>query len=131
MPSGKRLTVTGTIFGHREPQECGRGPDFFGLAQFPRVMADWMDSLVDFDLPMKSWIGSFEAKTHLPALLERVARGERITITKHGKPVAQLVPVEPETKPDVKAVVEAMRAFRDKNGPVLGEGLTVRDLIEE
>lgn len=37
-------------------------------------------------------IDSFEAKTHLPQLLERVARGEEFTITKHGKPVARLVP---------------------------------------
>lgn len=38
-------------------------------------------------------IGAYEAKTHLPKLLDRVARGERLTITKHGKPVARLVPV--------------------------------------
>ena len=37
-------------------------------------------------------IGSFEAKTHLAALLERVSRGESIVITKHGRPVARLVP---------------------------------------
>ena len=36
-------------------------------------------------------VGSFEAKTHLPQLLERVAKGEEFTITKHGKPVAKLV----------------------------------------
>ena len=34
----------------------------------------------------------FEAKTHLPQLLERVSRGEEILITKHGQPVAMLVP---------------------------------------
>ena len=39
-------------------------------------------------------IGAFEAKTHLPQLSERVARGESLTITKHGKPVARLVPVD-------------------------------------
>ena len=38
-------------------------------------------------------IGACEAKTHLPQLLDRVARGERLTITRHGKPVAQLIPV--------------------------------------
>ena len=37
-------------------------------------------------------VGSFEAKTHLPQLLERAAKGEEFTITKHGKPVARLVP---------------------------------------
>ena len=43
-------------------------------------------------------IGAFEAKTHLPRLLERVARGESLTITKHGKPVAHLVPVDSNRK---------------------------------
>ena len=38
-------------------------------------------------------IGAYEAKTHLPGLLDRVARGESMTITRHGKPVARLVPV--------------------------------------
>ena len=41
-------------------------------------------------------IGAYEAKTHLPRLLDRVARGESLTITRHGKPVARLVPVAGE-----------------------------------
>jgi prevent-host-death family protein len=36
-------------------------------------------------------VGAFEAKTHLSALLDRVAAGEEVVITKHGKPVARLV----------------------------------------
>ena len=36
-------------------------------------------------------VGAFEAKTHLSNLLERVAEGEEVIITKHGKPVARLV----------------------------------------
>lgn len=36
-------------------------------------------------------IGAFEAKTHLSALLERVAAGEEVIITKHGKPLARLI----------------------------------------
>ncbi|MBX6315274.1 MAG: type II toxin-antitoxin system Phd/YefM family antitoxin [Isosphaeraceae bacterium] len=79
---------------------------------------------------MESSVGSFEAKTHLPALLERVARGERITITKHGKPVARLVPVEPAEKPDVRQVVAEMLAYRDRRNRTLG-GITVRELVEE
>jgi prevent-host-death family protein len=39
-------------------------------------------------------IRTFEAKTHLSALLEQVERGEEITITRHGKAMARLVPVE-------------------------------------
>ena len=41
-------------------------------------------------------IGATEAKTHLPRLLDRVARGESLSITRHGKPVARLVPVAGE-----------------------------------
>jgi prevent-host-death family protein len=79
---------------------------------------------------MESSVGSLQAETHLPALLERVAKGERITITKHGKPIAQLVPVEPEPKPDVKQVVKDMLAFRDQQKLTLG-GITIRELVEE
>jgi prevent-host-death family protein len=78
---------------------------------------------------MKS-VGSFEAKTHLSQLLDQVARGEEITITKHGKPVARLVPAAPtKPAPDVKQVIAEMRAFR--KGNTLGKGITIRDLIEE
>jgi len=38
-------------------------------------------------------VGSYEAKTHLSELLKRVSKGERITVTKHGVPIAELVPV--------------------------------------
>ena len=41
-------------------------------------------------------IGAYEAKTHLPQLLDRVAHGEHLIITRHGKPVAQLIPVTTE-----------------------------------
>ena len=37
-------------------------------------------------------IGAFEAKNTLGALLDRVAQGEEIVITRHGRPVARLVP---------------------------------------
>lgn len=35
-------------------------------------------------------VGSFEAKTHLPALLNRVMSGEEIIITRRGKAIAKL-----------------------------------------
>ena len=75
-------------------------------------------------------VGSFEAKTHLPQLLERVANGEEFTITKHGTPVARLVPIVATTpKPDVRQVIEELKAF--SKGNTLGDGLTIRDLIED
>ena len=43
-------------------------------------------------------VGAYEAKTHLPRLLERVARGESLTITRHGRPVARLAPVEDDDR---------------------------------
>jgi prevent-host-death family protein len=74
-------------------------------------------------------VGSFEAKTHLPQLLERVAKGEEFIITKHGKPVARLVPLQAtKAKPDVQAAVEAMKKFR--KGRSLG-GASIREMIQE
>lgn len=37
-------------------------------------------------------VGAFEAKTHFSALLEKVERGQQVTITRHGHPVAKLIP---------------------------------------
>ena len=74
-------------------------------------------------------VGAFEAKTHLPELLRRVEQGESVTITKHGKPVAMLVPIN-ELASDVKSAIKAMREFRDKQGPEL-RGISIRELIEQ
>lgn len=73
-------------------------------------------------------VGSYEAKTHLPALLERVAKGEEIVITKHGVPIARLVPIDQERKRDVRAVIEELKKFRKEH--TLG-GFSVRDMINE
>ncbi len=48
-------------------------------------------------------VGAYEAKTHLPRLLDRVARGESLIITRHGRPVAQLTPVATERELAQKA----------------------------
>ena len=75
-------------------------------------------------------VGSFEAKTHLPQLLERVAKGEEFTITKHGKPVARLVPaVVAKPKPDVRQVIKELEAF--SKGNTLGDDLSIRHLIDD
>jgi prevent-host-death family protein len=74
-------------------------------------------------------IGAFEAKTHLAALLERVSKGERITITRHGVPTAVLVPVG-QTPPKLshKEIVEGMRALRKIVKP--GK-MSVREMVRE
>ena len=74
-------------------------------------------------------IGAFEAKTHLSALLDRVTKGEKITITRHGVPAALLVPIGPaEQKLSHKEIVQGMRALRKRVKP--GQ-MSVRDMVNE
>ncbi len=77
-----------------------------------------------------STVGTFEAKTHLTRLLERVSRGERITITNRGRPVAMLVPPEAEPACDAAAIGREMLAYRDRVKRSLG-GKAFRDLAHE
>ena len=65
-------------------------------------------------------VGSFQAKTHLPQLLERVAKGERILITNRGKPVAMLVPAEAEAAKSATEIGRDMLAYRDRMKRKLG-----------
>ena len=73
-------------------------------------------------------VGSYEAKTRLPALLARVARGQRVTITRHGVPVAMLVPADSARRRDLPETIRQLKEFR--KGRTL-KGLTIRELIEE
>jgi prevent-host-death family protein len=57
-------------------------------------------------------LGAYEAKTHFSSLLERVARGERIAITKHGVPVAYLVPASAEKPVARGEAVDELLEFR-------------------
>jgi prevent-host-death family protein len=63
---------------------------------------------------MSVTIGAFEAKTHLSALLDRVEHGEEVVITKHGRPVARLLPVQPTppTPAPGQDLLERMREQR-------------------
>jgi prevent-host-death family protein len=76
-------------------------------------------------------IGVYGAKTQLPELLDRVSRGERFIITKHGRPVAELVLAGAEAAPDVKQIIQQMQEWQEREGPTLGPGLTIRELREE
>lgn len=73
-------------------------------------------------------VGAYEAKTHLPKLLERVLKGERITITKHGVPVAVLQPPDTTKMVDTKLVIAKLRELRKKH--TLGK-LSIREMIEQ
>jgi prevent-host-death family protein len=74
-------------------------------------------------------VGAFDAKTHLSTLLDRVARGERITITRHGVPAAVLVPVaEADSKLTHEKIVEGMRALRKRVKP---DTMSVREMVNQ
>jgi len=75
-----------------------------------------------------SSVGSFEAKTHFAALLDRVTNGETIEITRRGVPVAMLVPAGPGNRRNLQKIAEEIREFRKGNR--LG-GLSIRKLINE
>jgi prevent-host-death family protein len=72
-------------------------------------------------------IGAYEAKTHLPRLLDEVAAGKSFVITKRGVPVARLVGVQ-EGAAEPRETIAALRAAR--KGVRLGD-LNLRNMIEE
>ena len=57
-------------------------------------------------------VSAYDAKTHLPKLLERAERGERFVITRHGRPVAQLIPVESGPREGVQQAVARVATLR-------------------
>ena len=74
-------------------------------------------------------IGAFEAKTHLSELLDQVAKGERVRITRRGTPVAMLVPLADE--PALSATDAAARLRELRADTTLGADLSLRVLIDE
>jgi prevent-host-death family protein len=74
-------------------------------------------------------VGSFEAKTHLAALLDRVAKGETIIISRHGVPAAKLAPIgSPEEPLSHQQIVNEMRALRKRVKP---GNMSVRKMVEQ
>jgi prevent-host-death family protein len=72
-------------------------------------------------------VGAYEAKTSLPALLRAVEKGERVVITRSGKPIADLMPHR-EAVQNPRQSIARIREMR--RGVTLGEG-SIKDLIEE
>lgn len=72
-------------------------------------------------------VALFEAKAQLSAIVERVAStGEEVLITRRGKPMARLVPVDDESA--IESALAHLLAAREASRP--GEG-TLRELIDE
>ena len=74
-----------------------------------------------------SSVGAYEAKTNLPRLLDQVERGDTVTITKHGRAVARLVPASSRTSMP-EAVISALRSARV--GVRRGSD-SVREMVDE
>lgn len=74
-------------------------------------------------------ISYYEARTHFSELLDQVARGKTILITRRGKPAALLAPPPRDGGKDVTEVIQAMKALR--RGNTLGKDLSIRELIED
>ena len=72
-------------------------------------------------------VGTYEVKTHLAKLLARVEKGERITITRHGVPVAVIVPATPGRK----TAAEAIDDIRGLRAGMKFDGLDLKELIQE
>lgn len=73
-------------------------------------------------------VGAFEAKTHLSSLLDRVAAGEDVVITRHGKPVARLTRTQEFDRERINKAVEELKRLRE--GTTLG-GLDWKALRDE
>ena len=77
----------------------------------------------------KNTVGAYEAKTHLSELLEKVEAGEEIVITRHGAPVAKLVPVKKEASAEERAA--AIKRIQKLGTRLSLAGLKVKELITE
>lgn len=73
-------------------------------------------------------IGAFEAKTHFSALLEQVSKGKQIIITKHGHPVAKILPITENNQEKIYQTIQQLKEFNKDNK--LG-GLDWRKLRDE
>jgi prevent-host-death family protein len=73
-------------------------------------------------------IGSYELKTHLAEILDAVEQGESIVVTRHGRPVARILPDTEAERERASQAVEALIRFPRTPLP---KGVTLRTLIEE
>jgi prevent-host-death family protein len=75
-------------------------------------------------------VGAFEAKNTLGTLLDRVERGEEVTITRRGKEVARLVPAHSGID-RARAEKAARGLIEVSRGLTLGEGVSIKELVNE
>ena len=76
-------------------------------------------------------IGAYELKTHVSAILRRAQEGESFVLTHHGKPVAQLGPIEPGPDDYEAKKAEVWKVLRGTAGEARISRDEIRDLINE
>lgn len=69
-------------------------------------------------------IQATEAKAHLPQLLDDVERGETVVITRHGRPIARIVPEAHRRREAIDQAIEGIKALRQRTGRI-----TVAELL--
>jgi prevent-host-death family protein len=69
-------------------------------------------------------IQASEAKVHLPQLLDEVERGETLIITRHGRPIARIVPETDRRQEEIDKALDGIRELRKRAGRI-----TVSDLL--
>lgn len=60
-------------------------------------------------------VAAFQAKTHFSALLDQVENGDQIIITKHGHPVAKLVPISESNPARIRNAIMRLQEFSAGN----------------
>jgi prevent-host-death family protein len=65
-----------------------------------------------------------DAKAHLPQLLDDVERGDTVVITRHGRPIARIVPEADRRQQEIGKAIEGIKALRKRTGKV-----TVAELL--
>ena len=75
-------------------------------------------------------IGAYEAKTRFSELIARAERGESFIVTKNGREVARIEPPQGQDRKKVRQAVEALRLFREAQGPPVSEKEAQRNYEE-
>lgn len=81
----------------------------------------------DLEATFGEVIGSYEAKTHLPRILKEVEAGREFTVTRNGKAIAKIVPIE-GGKMSRKEAIERLKELRREVNFKLPEGMTYKDM---
>jgi prevent-host-death family protein len=73
-------------------------------------------------------VGIYEARTRLSEIIDKVEKGEEVTVTRHGVPIAKIVPIYESNTAAIRDAITAMERFG--RGKSL-RGLSLKKMIAE